>query len=348
MTMTPDGQAVLNAFAEPILVVRTDGTVTHANKAARALLGEVTGATLPELSTDGADRLRTYLRQCSGSRDATIGKLVLRERSGSEHAFRCHGSLQSPRTDGAPATLLLRLTGEPEERFSALTQQVNDLNAEVRRRRRIQMMLKEALRERDLLLRELNHRVKNNLQMLLSMLSSARSGARHAETRAILERACSRVAAIGAAQNVFYRAGVGSIAAADFLDEVCRTVMRTLGEHELVLDIAPAELSSDLAAPVALMLNELITNAVKHGFADGRTGRIEVTLRAEGREFEVTVADDGMGFEPGEIRPGASGLGLVRGLAEKLGGRLELSSASGARCIVRFFDQMDTRAEGSS
>jgi two-component sensor histidine kinase len=339
MTMTPDGQAVLNAFAEPILVVRTDGTVTHANKAARALLGEVTGATLPELSTDGADRLRTYLRQCSGSRDATIGKLVLRERSGSEHAFRCHGSLQSPRTDGAPATLLLRLTGEPEERFSALTQQVNDLNAEVRRRRRIQMMLKEALRERDLLLRELNHRVKNNLQMLLSMLSSARSGARHAETRAILERACSRVAAIGAAQNVFYRAGVGSIATADFLDEVCRTVMRTLGgEHELVLDVAPAELSSDLAAPVALMLNELITNAVKHGFADGRTGRIEVTLRAEGRAFEVTVADNGLGFEPGDIRPGASGLGLVRGLAEKLGGRLELSSASGARCTVRFLD----------
>ena len=337
--MAPDAQAVLNALAEPVLIVRTDGVVAHGNKAARSLLGDLAGVALSDVSADDADRLHNYLRLCSGSSDTTIGKMVVRARSGAEQAFRCHGSLLRRRNDGEPALILVRLIGPPEERFSALTRQVEDLNAEIRRRRRIQVMLEAALRERELLLRELNHRVKNNLQMLLSMLSGARAAARHPETKIILERACTRVAAIGAAQNVFYRTGVGSVPTDEFLDQVCHTVMRSLGGgHELLVEVAPAELSSDLAAPLALMLNELMTNSVKHGFADGKTGCIQVSLRANGGQFELTVADNGTGFDATEIRAGTSGLGLVRGLAEKMGGSFEIGSSSGTRCIVRFRD----------
>lgn len=337
--MTPDAQALLNSFPEPILVVRTDGAVTYGNKAARSLLGDLAGAVLSDLSVGDTDHLRAYLRQCSGSKETTIGKMVLRDRAGVQHAFRCHGSLLRPRSDGEPAAITIRFVGSPEERFAALTRQVESLNAEVRRRRRIQIMLESALHERDLLLRELNHRVKNNLQMLMSMLSGARAGASHLETKIILDRACSRVAAIGAAQNVFYKAGVGSIPTTEFLHQVCHTIMQTLGGgHELVLEVVPAELSSDLAAPVALMLNELMTNSVKHGFAADEGGRIEVALRAEDDRFELTVADNGTGFDAAEVRAGASGLGLVRGLAEKLGGSVEFSSNSGARCIIRFRD----------
>ncbi|HEX2255910.1 MAG TPA: histidine kinase dimerization/phosphoacceptor domain -containing protein, partial [Afifellaceae bacterium] len=271
----PDAQAVLNALPEPVLIVRTDGAMTFANKAANTFFEVADGLSLSDVCVDGADDVRSYLRRCSGSREPTIGKLVMRDRSGAQIAYRCHGSLLRQRSDGEPALVMLRLVGPPEERFSALTRQVDDLNSEVHRRRRIQAMLEAALQERELLLRELNHRVKNNLQMLLSMLSSARAGSSHPETRAVLDRACGRVAAIGAAQSIFYRSGVGGVPTAEFLDQVCRTVMQTLGGgHQLVLDVEEAELSSDLAAPVALMLNELMTNSVKHGFKAGQSGRI--------------------------------------------------------------------------
>lgn len=345
--MALDAGALADAFGEPLLVLRTDGTVLLGNRAARALLGDLAGANLATFTSGGADRLRGYLKRCSGSRSATIGKMVLRGADGCEHAFRCHGSLLNPRTDSEPASILVRLAGPPEERFSALTRQVRDLNAEVRRRRRVQMTLEETLHERELLLRELNHRVKNNLQMLLSMLSGARAGAQNAESRLILDRACSRVAAIGAAQNVFYRAGVGSISTADFLDQVCRAVMNALGnEHELALQVTPAQLPSDLAAPLALMLNELITNAVKHGLASSRRGRIDVALAINDSTYELTVADNGIGFDASEIRAGASGLGLVRGLAGQLGGSVEVGAERGTRCTVRFRDS--TYAEGAT
>jgi two-component sensor histidine kinase len=352
MTMLPDARAVLEAVPDPIFVVRVDGTVEWANKAASSLAGNMAGANLADLAPEDRDRLRNYLRRCSGSKDPLIGRITLRESSGRERTFRCHGNAIRPRTEAAPALVMVRLLGPPEERFSALSKQIDDLHVEIRKRRRIQANLEEALRDRQLLLRELNHRVRNNLQMLLSMLSSERLGTQNAEARTILDRACSRVAAIGAAQQVLYAAGIQSVETAGFVGEVCQTIMRAFGSrHALALDVDAAELSNDLAAPLALILNELITNAVKHAFRDGEAGRIEVAFRAVGDGFELAVADNGIGFDGGVVREGGSGLGLVRGLTRKMGGQLTVVRDRGTRCVVQFRDRARAEArqeEGSS
>src|SRR5262249_44305444 len=95
-------------------------------------------------------------------------------------------------------------------------------------------------------------------------------------------------------------------------------------------------LHNDTAIPLALILNELTTNAVKHGRDERSHVTISIVLTQIGAEWELRVQDDGPGFQYQEPRRRASGLGLVSGLARQLGGKLEVISAGGALCVVRF------------
>ena len=104
----------------------------------------------------------------------------------------------------------------------------------------------------------------------------------------------------------------------------------------LSCETATDELLNEAAMPLALILNELLTNAVKHGL-NGRTeGVIRVGLTKEGDDFVLYVEDDGPGFDVASVRDRSSGLRLVQGLARQLCGRFEITTASGTRCAVHF------------
>jgi two-component sensor histidine kinase len=192
-----------------------------------------------------------------------------------------------------------------------------------------------------MLLDELNHRVKNNMQMLHALLRAAQRETQSAEARTVLADASHRVGAMAAAQQVLYEAGTPiTYRARDFLEGVCATARQAFTGN-IAIDIAecaPEHLSNDTAMPLALILNELLTNAAKHGTNAGE-GAIRVALTKGVEGFELTVEDDGPGFDLGEGSRRSSGLGLVSGLARQLSGAFRVERAPGARCRVQFVDR---------
>jgi two-component sensor histidine kinase len=340
--------SVLEVLPEPALVVGTDGCIAFANRAAQARLGPeiAVAGDLVELSPspDMASDLRAYLARCSGSRSPLPGAMDLREADGRTVRFRCSGGLLEQGRVGVPALVLLRLSGG-DQRFSVLAQKVRDLNEEVRRRRRAQALLEEALQDRDLMLRELHHRVKNNIHMLAGMLSAARRETQIPEAAMVLEEAGRRLSAVGAVHQMLYRGdNLTGVAGDAYVARIGMMVMEAAGARDCLSVVAdPVEVPNDAAVPLALILNELLSNALKHGGqSDGSPGEIELGLAAVDADIEMWVMDQGPGFDAvAESGRRASGLGLVRGLTRQIGGFFSVGQgrAGGARCAVRFRDR---------
>jgi PAS domain S-box-containing protein len=197
---------------------------------------------------------------------------------------------------------------------------------------------KQAEYRQRMLLDELNHRVKNNLQMLYSLLRAGQREANSPEAKAMLEDAAHRIGAIAAAQRVLYSAeNTTTFSVNEFLQAVCNAAQQSFaGDAKIQVALDRGALSNEVSMPLALILNELLTNAVKHGLNGRKHGIIKVQLTREDGTCTLIVEDNGNGFD---IRPTgrhSSGLGLVAGLARQLGGALEIERGPGARCIVRF------------
>jgi two-component sensor histidine kinase len=197
---------------------------------------------------------------------------------------------------------------------------------------------RQAETQQRLLLNELNHRTKNNMQMLQSLLYTAAKKARSDEARQVLDEATGRVAAMASAQRVLYGTTDASrFAATEFLHAVCQTFQQTLPpDVNIVSEEANGVLSNDIAMPLALILNELLTNAVKHGITDRTRQTVRVGLTEKGGEFEMFVEDDGPGFDLDAVRKGSSGLQLVLGLARQLQGTFHVVRRPSSRAVLRF------------
>jgi PAS domain S-box-containing protein len=197
---------------------------------------------------------------------------------------------------------------------------------------------RQAETQQRLLLNELNHRVKNNMQVLQSLLFTSAKRARSDEARQVLDEASRRVSAMAAAQRVLYGTTDASrFAAKEFLRAVCQTVQQTLPpEVKIVCEAATGVLSNDVAMPLSLILNELVTNAVKHGPKDRAKHTVRVGLIEKDGEFELYVEDDGEGFDLQAVREGSSGLQLVLGLARQLQGVFQVTRIPSSRASLRF------------
>lgn len=196
---------------------------------------------------------------------------------------------------------------------------------------------KQAETQQRLLLNELNHRTKNNMQVMQSLLLNASRAAKSEEARHVLEEASGRIAAMAAAQRVLYATtDANRFSADEFLGAVVETVQETLPPGVRIVR-APATgiLSNDIAMPLALILNELLTNAAKHGITDPATEIIRVSLSESEGLFELRVEDDGAGFELEAVRQKSSGLRLVIGLARQLQGQIAVTKIP-SRVTLRF------------
>jgi PAS domain S-box-containing protein len=196
---------------------------------------------------------------------------------------------------------------------------------------------KQAETQQRLLLNELNHRTKNNMQMLQSLLHTAARSARSEEARHVLDEAGGRIAAMAAAQRVLYgTTDADRFSAAQFLAAVVETIQQILPTGIRILRTpASGVLSNDIAMPLALILNELLTNAAKHGIKDPSEDSIRVGLTERDGKFELHVEDDGPGFDLDAVRNTSSGLRLVLGLARQLDGAFTVSRLP-SRAALRF------------
>ena len=180
------------------------------------------------------------------------------------------------------------------------------------------------------------------MQMLNALLRTAQRETRSVEARTVLSDASNRVGAMAAAQQVLYEAGnATTYSAKGFLEGVCASAKQAFGGtiNISIADCTFTRLSNDTAMPLALILNELLTNAAKHGRNEKGGGSIQVRLSKAPDAYVLEVEDDGPGFDAGDANKRASGLGLVSGLARQLGGTLKVERTPGARCLVQFVDR---------
>jgi PAS domain S-box-containing protein len=184
-----------------------------------------------------------------------------------------------------------------------------------------------------LLLQELTHRVKNSLQIIAAMVSIEARCHKSGEGKAALERVSHRISALGQLYSQLSKANtVEAVDAATYLDELCRDLIASVHREggtsiALETDIESEPLPTDRAITIGLMVNELVTNAVKYGFPGDTKGTVLVTLKRAAGELRLTVADNGQGIDP---RRADSGLGgrLVEGFAQQLGGQLKRESGN--------------------
>ncbi|RAI58472.1 sensor histidine kinase [Roseicella frigidaeris] len=197
-------------------------------------------------------------------------------------------------------------------------------------------------RERGLLLEEMSHRIRNDMQRLISLLQ-AQAGADPAAAPALLQ-AAGRIQVLGRVhRRLATRRNGGKVDSRAFLEGLVEDLGAALVPESGVALTAQAEahpLPVAVAADLGLVVNELVTNALKYAFPHQRGGIVRVGFRRGGGEYSLTVADNGIGLA-GERRAaaeGGSGMRLVQALAGQLGGRLELrgGEVGGTLCTLHF------------
>jgi two-component sensor histidine kinase len=191
------------------------------------------------------------------------------------------------------------------------------------------------------LLEEWNHRLKNDLQILVRLLESGYRKARSSEAREVLSDAIRRIGAIGSAQRAYYCArGSTDVNGQDLVSAICANA-RTLFGSDVSINCKAARgnLPKETAMPLALIINELLMNAAKYG--GNQHGQVTITVDLSRRPglYELCVQDEGVGFDLEHPNSRLSGLGLVRALTQRLDGSFSVERTPGARCTVRLPDR---------
>ena len=189
--------------------------------------------------------------------------------------------------------------------------------------------LQEALRHQALLTREMSHRVKNSLTSVVSLLRVQARTAQSHDVKNALQDASLRVSTIAEVHDHLWRSShVGFVELADFMTGLCKKLRGNTGRHTLHCHADPMLISADHAIPLGLLINELVTNAVKYAYPEG-SGAIEVTAREVGGHLHVEVSDHGAGLPEGfDIDQPRSSLGfkVVGGMVRQLLGHLTIGS----------------------
>jgi two-component sensor histidine kinase len=208
-------------------------------------------------------------------------------------------------------------------------------------RRQAEEELRNALALKDTLLREIHHRVKNNLQMVCSLMRLQVRSIGDARLRDLFGRTEKRILCLADVHNQLCHSDhAGQVDLAEHVRTIAGSVLEpeaSLGAS-LSLDTSPIFVPMDVAIPCGLIVNELVTNAARHAFPGGRQGTISVSLKSEDSDVVLSVRDDGVGFDPGG--PGKAGkslgLRLIDLLVKQLHGTAAFQTGGGARCEVRF------------
>jgi PAS domain S-box-containing protein len=229
--------------------------------------------------------------------------------------------------------------------------QLRTLNADLERRvveRTAQ--LSATLREREVLLQEIHHRVKNNLQVISSLINMQVRQLDHNSSRDALEECQTRVQAIALIHEKLYQSkDYSRVPFSEYARSLATSVFNATGVSpaavSLRLSMEDLSLGVDKAIPCGLILNELITNALKHAFPPPRSGTVVVELRRAGeRDVIFAVTDDGVGIkEELDLRNTTSlGMSLIHTLVEQLEGEIEIVRSPGTMFRVRFPMETDS------
>lgn len=198
--------------------------------------------------------------------------------------------------------------------------------------------LEKAATLNELLLVDINHRVKNHLAAVTGLLRLSQRDVNDPAAKSAMAEAARRIDVLG---KVYTRLHLGDratvVSARDFLISLCDDLRSgVVGVRPIALRCRSdeVEIPASMAVPLGLIVNELVENSLKHAFPEDRAGEIDVAFICEAEGCRLTVGDDGVGFDPDAARKGG-GSRLVRSLAQQLGGRLEQAGPPGTYYEIR-------------
>ncbi len=205
-----------------------------------------------------------------------------------------------------------------------------------------EQLLMDALSDKEMLLTEVHHRVKNNLQVISSFLRLQSRALSDSPASDALQQSEKRVLSMALLHEHLYRTpNLGHVDFGDYVRALAADLLETYGHTgdppAIAIDVNLPGLKVETAVPLGLLLNEAITNALKHAFADGRQGHISVHLSRDRAKGMLRVTDDGVGF-PASVAesPSTVGLQIIQSLIRQLGGRARFETGGGTRLILEF------------
>lgn len=210
--------------------------------------------------------------------------------------------------------------------------------------KRAEEEIRASLEEKTVLLKEVHHRVKNNLQIVISLLNLQSVRTKNTAALDTLQETGNRVRSMALLHETLYRShNLAHVNFANYIENICSHLFRSYGPKAAHIKLEPhledVAIDLDRAVSCGLIINELVSNALKHGFPGGREGRIEVELRTTPQEqIVMRVADDGVGLPSGldVHQTGTLGHQLVFMLVEKLRGAVEITRNHGVSFHITF------------
>jgi PAS domain S-box-containing protein len=291
------------------------------------------------------------------SRDDLVGQpieVLVPHRYGRDHVAHRDGYFENPKTRpmGSAAT---SLTGRKQDgtefpvEISLSPMQTEDgllVSAAIRditERKAVENQLRTSLKEKEVLLKEVHHRVKNNLQIVSSMLNLQMDQIADPRALELFKESQARVRSIALFHEKLYQSkDLAHVDMGEYLKSLTSGLFATYGVNpdRIVSSIEADDtpMGVDAAISCGLIVNELVSNSLKHAFPGGRNGVVRIALRRDGRSAVLEVSDDGVGF-PEELdfrSPVTLGLRLVCILAEQVRGTVDLDRRDGTRFLVRF------------
>jgi PAS domain S-box-containing protein len=310
-----------------ILIRATDATIVYANPRFEAMFGyaprELIGKPVHVLNAPGD----------LGAEERARHIVAELDRQGI-----WQGELENIRKDGARFWCRASVSTFEHEEHGRVWISVH---SDITERKSLEEQNERALRDKEILLKEIHHRVKNNLQVISSLFSLQEERTQSAELKSLLDESRTRVQAIALVHDQLYRSA--DLAVIDF-DEYLRGLVAAIGSSygaQLVEITASAEgvvLEVEVAVPCALLVCELVSNSLKHAFAGG-PGKVQVRAHRDRDGFCVLeVADDGCGIatDLDWAKSRSLGLRLVQSFVRQLRGTLTLDRSSGTRFTARF------------
>lgn len=232
--------------------------------------------------------------------------------------------------------------------LSDLRRQLVHAEARLTEFKRYEAELKEAVHTKDILVREVHHRVKNNLQVMSSLLRLQARYVKDESTLHTLNDSQNRIQSMAIVHELLYESpDLQRVDRREYLSRIARYVYHSHGispdRISLEIEVEPVGCSIEMAIPLGLIVNELVSNCLKHAFPQDRKGRIKICTRGMAEHgFELIVEDNGQGIpEDTDLTSVARfGLYLVNTLAEQLHGKVELHRRDGLQVHVRGKDSV--------
>jgi|GEM_PF-4546721 len=304
---------VFEAIVHPLYVVRVDDYSLEMTNTAARNLGE--GTTCYELTHNRNTPCEGKEYSCPIEEIRRTGK--------STSLIHTHSN------EGVP--LLVEIHAFPIFNENGKLDRVIEYSMDVTEREEAKKRQEQALKEKEILLKEVHHRVKNNLSVVVALLSLQSSEIDNEDVKSYFHEAMGRIESMALVHDKLYKSNdLSGVDIGNYLDDIVGQLIDTYrGTNppiEYSVDSPHYHIDLDTAVPLGLIINELVTNSLKYGFSNSSNGKISISLEKKGSNFHLSISDNGSGFEKDQIESTSLGLVLVKILSEQIDATYSIDS----------------------